>query len=65
MGTLGYGRVWKLITEGSSVSSDKTDHSTYSDRSSTPTSVTSERSFSDVEKKRKGKLADQVLLVVV
>ena len=64
MGTLGYGRLWDLITE-SSTSNEETDHSTYSGRSSTPTSVTSERSFSDRERKRKGKVATQELSVVV
>ena len=65
MGTLGYGRLWDLITESSSTGTEETDHSTYSGRSSTPTSVTSERSFSDRERKRKGKVATQELSVVV
>jgi hypothetical protein len=65
MGTLGYGRIWKLITEDSPPSAEETDHSTYSSRSSTPTSVTSERSFSDGERKRKGKIAKQVLSTMV
>jgi hypothetical protein len=67
MGTLGYGKIWKLITEDSPTSAE-TDHSTYSGRSSTPTSVTSERSFfdfSDGERKRKGKVANQVLSTMV
>lgn len=64
MGTLGYGRLWDLITESSSTSTEETDHSTYSGLSSTPTSVTSERSFSGVERKRKGKVANQVLSIM-
>jgi hypothetical protein len=65
MGTHGYGRIWELITEDSTTSAEETDRSTYSDRSSTPTSVTSEFSSSDAERKRKGKVENQVLSIVV
>ena len=65
MGTLGYGMLWDLITESSSTSTEEIDYSAYSGRSSTPISVTSERSFSGVERKRKGKVAYQVLSIMV
>jgi len=65
MGTLEYGEIWKLITKDSPTSAEETDGSTYSGRSSTPTSVTSDRSFSDADRKRKGKIAKWVMSVVV
>jgi hypothetical protein len=65
MGTHGYGRIWELITEDSPTSAEETDRSTYSDRDSTPISVTSELLSSDAERKRKGKVENQVLSIVV